>query len=113
MNLTREQAVAEFRKQWRWIAEKTLERKCIVEKDEYFEEQDIKSEDIPKNMCYLCDYSLRRSYIACSQCPIPRDLSSPFQDCCNGLYRLWLSESDYIKSADLAAQIAELPEVEA
>ena len=54
MKLTREEAIYECRKMWNWIADKTEERKRIVEKWEYFIENGI--EEFPDCKCYLCEY---------------------------------------------------------
>lgn len=115
MNLTREQAVAEFRKMWRWIAQKTLMCERKVEKKEYFIENDLK---FVNSYCYLCEYSCsQKKHIfkfesGCAFCPIIRAKERIICNCCNGLYYLWEKETDYKKCAKLAKQISELPESE-
>lgn len=69
MKLTREQAIAEFRKMWNWIADETERRNRVVEKIEYFEENGL--EEVV-NDCFLCEYDAQcdANYPACYFCPI-------------------------------------------
>lgn len=114
MKLTRKQAIKNHRKMWRWIKEKTLERRRCVSKDEYFIEHNIHDSDIPFLGCYACDYIRGEP---CEKCPIQWDGVS-----CSvlnkrgdgqGVFSKWVTaimDSDFEKAAELAGIIAELPE---
>ncbi len=116
MRLTKEQAIANNRKMWRWIAEETLKQERKVEELEYFKAHGIRGLNMPFGECYCCEYAFDKGYIDCSRCPI--DWGGKYSRCTNrdfcgddkGLYSLWRDEEDYIKAAELAKQIAELPE---
>lgn len=114
--LTREQAIAEFRKMWSWIAEETLKQRRIVQKHEYFNANPSKEK--PKNsMCYLCDYAihmtLKHGGRTCCHCPIDWGQLS----CMGGLveftvYTNWeqCATDNWEDAARYAKQISELPE---
>ena len=114
MKLTKNEAIANHRKMWNWIAEETLKQKCKVDKQDYFETHEMT--DIPFSYCYCCEYTIDIDYVDCSCCPIDwggkygtcnhRDTLGDFK----GLYALWCDETDYIKAAELAKKIAGLPE---
>ncbi len=125
MKLTREQAISEHRKMWRWIAEETEKRKELVRKKEYM--AIFFTFDEVFSHCFCCDYAANKynrsdfngSY--CDYCPI--DWGSKTEDlmCMDkeridddrGLYALWYNiqfYDDYKRAAELARQIAELPE---
>ena len=91
---------------WNWIADKTLELKRNVGKEEYFEAMGIPEEEIPIHYCYACE----ACDFACYRCPIKW---SPFVDCfsAGALYAVWFScpETDYETAATLARKIANLP----
>lgn len=114
MRLTKDEAIANHRKMWNWIAEETLKQKCKVEKWEYFKSHRIT--DIPLRECYCCEYAFNGNYSDCEKCPIEwggKHGSCTGRDSVDdirGLYALWLQEPDYIKAAKLAKKIAELPE---
>lgn len=107
MNLTREQAVTEFRKMWKWIAEETFKQKRKVLKREYFEKHNLKR---IRNDCYLCEYDSNQKLFWCKSCPIIKEKYT--KSCCNGLYGKWEHAKDYKVCAELAKQISELPESE-
>ena len=70
MKLTREQAIAEFRKMWNWIADETEKREDAVEKKEYFKENNL---GIVANDCFLCEYDWQAESDeedSCYNCPI-------------------------------------------
>lgn len=107
IDLTREQAVKEYRKMWKWIADETEKRKTKVYKDQYFTENKII--DIPRNLCYLCEMC----HFVCSECPCPVDwgededivLCGDFES----PYDSWVDSYDWKDSARLAREIANLP----
>ncbi len=114
MKLTKDEAIANHRKMWNWIAEETLKQKRKVKKLEYFKAHGITGLDIPFGECYCCEYTNMR----CPDCPVK--WGGEWGSCegknhrsdVKGLYALWRREFDYLKSAELAKQIAELPERE-
>ena len=120
--MTREQSIIEHRKMWNWISDETLRAKHIIYKDDYFLCNDINRDEIYCK-CYLCDYATSISgwKDKCQYCPIDWGstvenvmcLDKEYYDDEKGLYELWVSATerfDYKKAADLARQIAELPE---
>lgn len=116
MELTKSEAIANHRKMWNWIADETLKRKRTVRKWDYFRAHEISGLDIPRHQCYCCEYTSNGVYLNCRNCPIvwggeintcmDRDNFDDDKE----LYSLWCDEPDYIKSAELARRIAELPE---
>lgn len=130
--LTKQQAIAEHRKIWRWIAEQTEKQKRVVDKIEYlrqFKPPKIKYRYYPSNLCFCCEYGedtlIELGYELntknmCKLCPI--DWGSSYQKlmCVNktdgskNIYELWanLSDEDWQQATKLAKQIAELPERE-
>lgn len=105
--MTKNEAVENHRKMWRWIAEKTLERKRKVWKGEYFEENDLYPK--PFNDCFCCDYITQFNPIDCAKCPI----NWGAERCINSYYSDWSDwERDYLSCANCASLIANLPERE-
>lgn len=102
--MTKKEAVENHRKMWRWIAEKTLERKRQVWKDEYFEENKL---DPPINDCFCCEYASQFITFDCVKCPI--NWENKF--CTNSCYADWSDcEYSYWYCAYYANLIANLPE---
>ena len=66
MELSRQQAVKEFRKMWKWISDETLKRRRIVYKEDYFKANNIV--EIPMNKCYLCELAIPQT--GCDGCPV-------------------------------------------
>lgn len=127
MKLTREQAITEHRKMWRWIADETEKRKCIVSKPEYLCVHDF-DEHIAYD-CFCCEYAEQENFKNfpylhfCYHCPINwGSRVSTFMCICSvdytkegGLYAEWANAAkvdDWRTAAALARQIAELPERE-
>lgn len=126
MKLTKEQAITEHRKMWRWIAEETEKRKQIVKKLEYLYIHGF-YEDIAYD-CFCCEYDKQQckqqsNFPDCHFCPIDwnsaatsymcKDLTDMDDD--YGLYAKWTNaaeNNDWQTAAALARQIAELPERE-
>ena len=125
MKLTREEAIAEFRKMWNWIADETEKRQAIVDKQTYFRENYL---EMVNSACYCCEYG-RQAVIndlvrrVCDACPIDfgdhdadklltpcTRMESPYRNwaiaCCTGEYE----GCDWRKAAWCARQIANLPE---
>ena len=121
MELTREQAIAEHRKMWNWIADETERRGEKAEKIWYFIAHEFVGE--VKNFCFCCEYCWQNSDRTpkCERCPIDWGGSRKTFQCCfkhndssyDGLYGLWSKALYPPKAAELARQIANLPESEA
>ena len=127
MKLSREEAIENHRKMWKWIAEETLKREKIVCKEEYLEEY-FPDESI-RSGCFCCEYGKQKTNseenieenIMCKWCKFcPLDWGSDcstsqcmdksfFNDNSN-LFALFAKTSSWEEAAKLAKQIAELPE---
>lgn len=106
--MTKKEAVENHRKMWRWIAEKTLERKRKVWKYEYFIENKL---DPPINYCFCCGYTSQFTgdWGDCVKCPINWDNTY----CMDSYYLDWSEcEDSYRGCAYYADLIANLPERE-
>lgn len=108
--LTKAQAIANHRKMWRWIAETARKEKRYVTKEEAFDH--FGWPHVHDN-CWCCAYVEKCAHE--KNCPI----AWPDGDCFakGSLYRDWLwlviklkEDSTYLRAADLAEQIANLPE---
>lgn len=109
MQLTREQAIAEHRKMWNWIAEQ-IERKMKYLsisglKDKYYFMLE-KTWTVEK--CYLCQYA-NEQYTSspCDHCPVEKPDGV---GCLGGLYYAVNRAETWQEQASLARQIANLPE---
>lgn len=125
MMLTREEAIAEFRKMWNWIADETEKRQEIVDKQTYFRENYLEMVD---SACYCCEYGKQAvindlAEMACDACPIDfgdHDADKPLSHCIRRESPFWnwsiaccideYEEGDWRKAAWCARQIANLPE---
>lgn len=112
MILTREQAIAEHRKMWRWIAEEIESKKKYLNisdiKYQYF--SILKMKIFPIDMCFLCQYANEKlEHFPCRHCPVeyPDGIG-----CLGGLYYKVNRADTWQEQAALARQIAELPERE-
>ena len=104
--LTKAQAIANHRMMWNWIAETTRKEQRLVDKDEAFDHFDWPYVD---NMCWCCAYTGKCNRD--NSCPI----SWPGGTCIskNSPFSAWsctFLRGDYLRAADLAEQIANLPE---
>lgn len=115
--LSKQEAIRLHRKMWLWIADKTLERKSIVGRFDYFREMGISVEDRPYDDCYCCEYDFQYSD-DCSNCPLDWESETDDLMCVdkyemdddNGLLKKWSVETDYKKCAEFAREIANLSE---
>lgn len=109
MELTREQAIAEHRKMWSWIAGETERTGHKLEKRDYFIRNGI-SEKIFLN-CFCCEY-VHQNGNGCVLCPIDWGNYIDGQNrCMESLLYDWTYSCDsHEESAQLARQIANLPE---
>lgn len=107
MKLTREQAIAEHRKLWNWLADETIRTKTPTPKFAYFV---LKlTNDVPLFGCYCCEYTHRFLNGTCEQCPINWEHGH----CTLSEYKDWLTAyelNDYEFAAKYARIIANLPE---
>lgn len=117
MKLTREQAITEHRKMWRWIAEQ-YENEYDIDpyqlKKIYFLKNGYDDSSI-RSRCFLCEY-VKELYGGCKNCPL---IWGIIKDCMGtsdehrGLYGKLMDcylNRDIEGCAKLARQIAELPE---
>ena len=112
MKLTREQAIAEHRKMWNWIADETERTRHVAEKHDYFIQNGIDGQLYTNSECFCCEYVCQLGVArACSLCPI--DWGSDMgikNNCINSLYTDWYYCGSPDEAAKLARQIANLPE---
>lgn len=119
--LTKEQAIAEHRKMWRWIAEETKKRREIVKEEDYIKK--YFQRDVILCHCFCCEYTSQRGGCAdlffCEFCPIDWNSECDELMCEDydeteennkGLLGLWEDAKSWQTAAKLAKQIAELPE---
>ena len=75
-NSTKDQAIAEHRKMWRWIYDETVKQKRPVSKEEYLEKNNIFG---LYSDCFLCEYSIDErnkngmNFHICDYCPLDWD----------------------------------------
>lgn len=113
MNLTREQAIIEHRKMWRWIAEKIekLEWRVIIWiwKESYLVRNGYKI--YPRSGCFLCEYNSQFNDASCNHCAVKYP-EEEHNECLGGLYKKVVYAETWQEHAELARQIANLPERE-
>lgn len=122
--LTREEAIQEHRKMWNWIAHETAITDRSVCKFDFFKNQkeyDARRYlELPRNFCWCCEYNKQKSLEEnmrvsdCRFCPINWDQEHIPIACekTHSLYRAWRETKDIFIKAQLAKQIANLPERE-
>lgn len=103
--MIREEAIEKHRKMWNWLADNPGKRKC-----DYLNKFDPEAK--LDGDCYLCEYG-RQPESGCDCCPV----IWPGGKCCGGggIYAMWgeaMTTGDYARAAEIARQIAELPEKE-
>lgn len=115
MQLTREQAIAEHRKMWNWIADQIEIFKTVfsidILKDLYlgtFKGMLI----FPVESCFICEYARKKRNemdcgVSCDYCPVTRANGG---GCLGGLYYAVCIAETWHEQAALARQIANLPE---
>ena len=118
--LTKQEAIANHRKMWRWIAKETEKQRRIVGKGEYFKSIRIKLFDVynvPSCQCYCCEYDTQY-YDTCEFCPMDWGSEVMAYMCNhkkydgdrNGLFAQWSDTTSWQEAARLARAIAELDE---
>ena len=129
--LTKDEAIEQHRKLWRWIADETKKQGRIVDKNEYFEAMGIDEKDIPFNDCYCCEFDIQARDVEsfcghCEKCPLDWGagyepgyifaLCSEIKYTSNsieaGYFEQWQDTRSFKVAAFLARIIAELPEKE-
>lgn len=118
MKLTREEAIANHRKMWNWIADETERLERVVLKPEYFKKHSISNNDIPLHFCYCCSFDLHFWHLPlCGACPINWGVNVELKSCCDKKtpYKKWgiivhHYPFDWKSAAKLAREIANLPE---
>lgn len=106
--LTKAQAIANHRKMWHWIAETTRKEKRYVTKEEAFDH--FGWPHVPVN-CWCCAYIEKCNHA--ENCPIAWPGGNCFAEgspFCDWLVIKFEGDSAYLRAADLADQIANLPE---
>lgn len=115
MLITKREAIIRHKNKWNWIADETLKRGRKVEIKEYFDTFYGPFDRIPHNNSYCCDYAYwkaNNNESICNVCPIewkgetcprPNSLRRKYRDC---------ASYDYLLAAQIAKEIAELPERE-
>ena len=98
--MTRKEAIRNHRKMWNWLAENPGKWKR-----DYLMRYDPEAKLVAN--CYLCEYT----WLLCNECP----LEWKTDRCFRGLFGEWeyaMKCGDYALAAEIAKQIAELPEKE-
>ena len=114
--LTKEEAIKRHRMMWNWIAYETLKRERFVTKQEAIEHFGW-CESKMRSRCWCCAYAYKDKDWGCNKCPIqwPGGRCYSFLNGVFGLYDDWCAMKEspkYKEAADLAYQIANLPERE-
>ena len=120
MELTREQAITEHRKMWRWVAEQ-YKNECNIDpyqlKKIYLLKNGYDDSFLIQSRCFLCEYVRELRYGGCNSCPLIWGIAENCMETSDGhggLYRQLIDcyyfNHDIKKCAQLARQIAELPE---
>lgn len=122
MKLTRERAIAEFRKEWNYIADVIERVKKVIDVSSYKFEYCYENKFyVVKNDCFLCEYVRNGSFDwKCDKCPIewPSNFGGfPCEGECwednkerFGLWWKCKNAETWQEQAALARQIANLPE---
>ncbi len=119
--MTKQEAIANHRKMWRWIADETERRKITVGKVMSFDAMKVAPKDCPYANCFCCQYAIeiQGRFSRCTVCPViwntarGRDCNS----CCGegSVFMAWrnaINTGNWAEAAALAREIAELPERE-
>lgn len=122
MKLTREQAIAEFRKEWNYIADEIEKFKMVIDIQDCKRRYCLTNIRYPvKNYCFLCEYTSGDWWdVKCEKCPIiwgEEHDGLPCDGECwednEEKYGLWwkcLNAKTWQEQATLARKIANLPE---
>lgn len=111
--LTKREAVRKHRAMWNWIADYIEEKKevqCIPTLKALYTSYHC---DDVANDCYCCEYvvnTLKDRFTNCADCPIIWETDP--DGICDGFYNPCLEAESWQEQANLARQIANLPERE-
>lgn len=109
IDLTKEEAIKRHRMMWHWIAFETLKQKRCIEKIEAIKHFGWNTEKMLYS-CWCCAYTKGgANELSCSFCPVVW----PTAEGCSSIRSIfcaWACETNYETAADLAFQIATLPE---
>ena len=103
--ITKEEAIRNHRLMWNWIADESLRQKRCVDKDEAFKHFGWGETLAYNSYCWCCAYA--HNY--CDKCLIEW---GNCLKCAGSIYDYWVmfkDYNDYIKAAEVAKQIANLP----
>lgn len=110
MKLTKQQAIEGRRKMWNWIADEIKKEKCIcnivILKIRYCKQNSL---DLFCN-CFCCEYTASKHSDDCSLCPLDWLITKTCYHDKNSLFNRVVSCTTWQEQADLARQIANLPE---
>jgi hypothetical protein len=109
--LTRAEAIAKTREQWKWLAHNPNK-----EKNDYFKMIGVSFEDTPMHFCYLCEYIREQEDCDVPKCGEECPLKWP-GGCCsfyddNGLFNMWADTTNQELRTSIAWLISRLPEKE-
>lgn len=117
--MTREEAIRQFREMWSWIAEESQKRYRKIHKVEYLKYIGVEQHSILSD-CYLCEYDFENGEAdlrVCKLCPIDflNDDKAKMKCCCcqvGSPYELWqeCDDTDWKRASMYAKMISELPE---
>lgn len=110
--MTREEAIANHRKLWNWLADETERRRSVVGPSAYFNAIGVPEGDRPFLYDYCCGYDNIVGNGNCNSCPIEWPTGKCWYK--NGLHTQWSHTGgdwggDWRKAAELARRIANLP----
>lgn len=109
MKLTKQQAIEGHRKMWNWIADRIERKKRRVYisdlKKIYCRENNL----LLRHSCFCCEYS-DDDDCDCEKCPVDWIKTKHCNDGEKSLYKLVLCAYTWRNQAELARQIANLPE---
>ena len=104
--MTKQEAVANHRKMWNWIADQIEERKQAINIEELKRRytQDVYGKTISMD-CFCCEYDDEHDGYSCSHCPVVWPNRT-----CDLLYYVCSKSADYEDQAMIKRKIANLPE---
>ena len=109
MKLTKQQAIEGHRKMWNWIADEIEKRNKVLEIIDLKVEYCTTNNLLLQHNCFCCEYSIDDDY-GCEKCPVDWINTKHCSDDETSLYVAVLHTKQWQEQADLARQIANLPE---
>lgn len=108
IRLTKQQAIEGHRKMWNWIVDEIERKKCLSDIFLLKQNYCCKNNFTLENYCFCCEYT--KHSIKCTRCPLDWIETSDCYVDTNSLYHKVLTSRSWKEQADLARQIANLPE---